>query len=70
MIGNIAYLAKGVIWERKDLFFIGHRAVLERIYSELAQTVKQIIEQGVEDFCMSYYGNLECLVTRAAIAAK
>lgn len=51
-------------------FFIGHREAPENIYPELAQTVEQLIEQGVTDFYVGHYGNFDRLAARAVIAAK
>ena len=51
-------------------FFIGHREAPESIYPELAQTVEQLIEQGVADFYVGRYGNFDRLAARAVIAAK
>ena len=51
-------------------FFIGHREAQENIYPELAQTVEQLIEQGVTDFYVGHYGNFDHLAARAVIAAK
>lgn len=51
-------------------FFIGHREAPESIYPELAQTVEQLIEQGVTDFYVGRYGNFDRLAARAVIAAK
>ena len=51
-------------------FFIGHREAQENIYPELAQTVEQLIEQGVTDFYVGHYGNFDRLAARAVIAAK
>ena len=54
----------------KSCFFIGHRDAPESIYPELAQTVEQLIEQGVTDFYVGHYGNFDRLAARAVIAAK
>lgn len=54
----------------KTCFFIGHREAPESIYPELAQTVEQLIEQGVTDFYVGHYGNFDRLAARAVIAAK
>lgn len=54
----------------KSCFFIGHREAPESIYPELAQTVEQLIEQGVTDFYVGHYGNFDRLAARAVIAAK
>ncbi|CCX36655.1 uncharacterized protein BN452_00675 [Clostridium sp. CAG:1013] len=54
----------------KICFFIGHREAPESIYPELAQTVEQLIEQGVTDFYVGHYGNFDRLAARAVIAAK
>lgn len=51
-------------------FFIGHRDTPESIYPELAQTVEQLIGQGVTDFYVGHYGNFDRLAARAVIAAK
>lgn len=51
-------------------FFIGHRETPESIYPELAQTVEQLIGQGVKDFYVGHYGNFDRLAARAVIAAK
>ena len=51
-------------------FFIGHREAPENIYTELAQTMEQLIEQGVTDFYVGHYGNFDRLSARAVIAAK
>ena len=51
-------------------FFIGHREAPESIYPELAQTVEQLIEQGVTEFYVGHYGNFDRLTARAVIAAK
>lgn len=51
-------------------FFIGHREAPENIYPELAQTVEQLIEQGVTDFYVGHYGNFDRLAARAVIEAK
>lgn len=51
-------------------FFIGHREAPENIYPELAQTMEQLIEQGVTDFYVGHYGNFDHLAARAVIAAK
>ena len=56
--------------ESKSCFFIGHREAPESIYPELAQTVEQLIGQGVTDFYVGHYGNFDRLVARAVIAAK
>ena len=53
----------------KSCFFIGHREAPESIYPELAQTVEQLIEQGVTDFYVGHYGNFDRLAARAVIAA-
>ncbi len=42
----------------------------ENIYPELAQTMEQLIEQGVTDFYVGHYGNFDHLAARAVIAAK
>lgn len=54
----------------KSCFFIGHREAPESIYPELAQTVEQLIGQGVTDFYVGHYGNFDRLAARAVIAAK
>lgn len=54
----------------KSCFFIGHREAPENIYPELAQTVEQLIGQGVTDFYVGHYGNFDRLAARAVIAAK
>ena len=54
----------------KTCFFIGHREAPESIYPELAQTVEQLIGQGVADFYVGNYGNFDRLAARAVIAAK
>lgn len=51
-------------------FFIGHREAPESVYPELAQTVEQLIGQGVTDFYVGHYGNFDRLAARAVIAAK
>ena len=51
-------------------FFIGHRETPESIYPELAQTVVQLIEQGVAEFYVGHYGNFDRLAAHAVIAAK
>ena len=51
-------------------FFIGHREAPESIYPELAQTVEQLIGQGVVDFYVGHYGNFDRLAARTVIAAK
>ena len=51
-------------------FFIGHREAPENIYPELAQTMEQLIEQGVTDFYVGHYGNFDRLSARAVIVAK
>ena len=45
-------------------FFIGHREAPENIYPELAQTMEQLIEQGVTDFYVGHYGNFDHLAAR------
>ena len=54
----------------KTCFFIGHREAPESIYPELAQTVEQLIGQGVADFYVGNYGNFDRLAARVVIAAK
>ena len=56
--------------ESKSCFFIGHREAPESVYPELAQTVEQLIGQGVTDFYVGHYGNFDRLAARAVIAAK
>ena len=51
-------------------FFIGHREAPESIYPELAQTVEQLIGQGVVDFYVGHYGNFDRLAARTVIEAK
>ena len=51
-------------------FFIGHREAPESIYPELAQTVEQLIGEGVTDFYVGHYGNFDHLAARAVVAAK
>lgn len=51
-------------------FFIGHREAPESIYPELAQTVEQLIEQGVTEFYVGHYGNFDRLAARAVTEAK
>ena len=56
--------------ESKSCFFIGHREAPESIYPELAQTVEQLIGQGVTDFYVGHYGNFDRLAAWAVITAK
>ena len=51
-------------------FFIGHREAPESVYPELAQTVEQLIEQGVTEFYVGHYGNFDRLAARAVTEAK
>ena len=55
----------------KSCFFIGHREASEEIYADLRDAVEQhIVEFGVTEFIVGYYGGFDKLAARAVIDVK
>ena len=55
----------------KSCFFIGHRETSEAIYPALYAVVEQhILEYGVTEFIVGYYGGFDRLAASAVKAAK
>lgn len=55
----------------KTCFFIGHRDTSEDIYPVLeAEVERHIMEYGVDEFIVGYYGRFDQMAARAVKAAK
>ena len=55
----------------KSCFFIGHREASEEIFPELAEAVEHhIVDYGVTEFIVGYYGGFDRMAARAVISAK
>lgn len=55
----------------KSCFFIGHRETSSEILAALMEAVeKHIVEYGVIEFIVGYYGGFDHMAAKAVIAAK